>query len=116
MRSRRPRTDGRATPARGLTAKTSRAAVLSGCYRRALELAERAFREIPTDSLICETEGGGLKAHPALALWLRLERAAAEFGMCLGVEVDRSKRPMGRPTGAASAPDPKSPPRITRIK
>ena len=85
-------------------------------YQHALELAERAYQEIPTASLLTESQRDGLNVHPALGLWIRANRAAIEFGKALGLEEDHSKRPMGRPTGAASAPDRKTPPRIRRIK
>jgi hypothetical protein len=85
-------------------------------YERVLELASRAFAEIPSDSLVTRSQRDGWKVHPAVGAWLRAERAAIEFGKAVGAEEDHSKRPMGRPTGAASAPDRRTPPRITRIK
>jgi hypothetical protein len=85
-------------------------------YELALELAARAYQEIPTDTLLCESKRDGLKVHPAVGAWMRAERAAIQFGKAVGAEQDHSKRPMGRPVGAASAPDRKAPPRLTRIK
>ena len=86
-------------------------------YQRALEFADCAYSEIPAETVLTSTERGGLKVHPALTLWLLFERAAADFGERLGVEVDSPKRPAGRPKGAASAPDRTAePPILTRIK
>jgi hypothetical protein len=86
-------------------------------YRRAVELAERSYQEIPTDSLISRGSRGGLRVHPALGVWIRANRAAIEFGKAIGAEEDHSKGPMGRPVGAQSAPDRKAgPPKLTRLK
>ena len=85
-------------------------------YEQVLELAARAHAEIPPDSLLSPSTRGGTKVHPAVGAWLRLERAAIEFGQRLGLEQDQSRRAPGGQLGVARAPDRKTPPRITRIK
>jgi hypothetical protein len=87
-------------------------------YARALTLADRAHDEIPEDSLIGATDRQGDKVHPSVTAWLALERAAIEFGVRLGIEVDRTvKLDIGRPVAAVSAPDRAAePPRIRRVK
>jgi hypothetical protein len=70
---------------------------------RALEVAERAYTEVPDESLIGATERGGAQIHPCLRGWLQLERAAGAFGAGLGLEAGRTERPIGHPRGANSA-------------
>jgi hypothetical protein len=45
----------------------------------AVESTERAYLEIPRESLIGETERGGEKVHPSVQAWLWLERVASIY-------------------------------------
>ncbi len=87
-------------------------------YAQTMTLADRAHAEIPKSSLVCTTDRGGEKIHPALTAWLALAKASADLGARLGIEVDRTVKPtLGRPVAAVSAPDRVAePPRLKRVK
>ena len=84
-------------------------------YARALALAERAWHEIPADSLVGKTDRTGQRVHPSLAAWLAAERFAVESGRQLGLEINRAAKNPGGQLGVPHAPDRKAePPRLVR--
>lgn len=73
-------------------------------YARAVELAERAWSEVPADTLLTTGSTGQLVPHPSIAIAQAADREAAKFAKELGIE-GATKRGPGRPVGAVSAPD-----------
>lgn len=73
-------------------------------YARAAALAERAWAEVPKDTLMTTGSTGQLVAHPAIAVAQNADREAAKYAKELGIE-GATKRGPGRPVGAVSAPD-----------
>ena len=85
-------------------------------YARAAALAERAWSEVPKDSLMTTGSTGQLVAHPAIAVAQAADREAAKYAKDLGIE-GHSKRGPGRPVGAVSAPDrTAAPPKLRMLR
>ena len=85
-------------------------------YAKAVALAERAWSEVPADSLLTTGSTGQLVAHPAIAIAQAADREAAKYAKELGIE-GHSKRGPGRPVGAVSAPDRASaPPKLKVLR
>ena len=82
-------------------------------YAKACDLADRAWSEIPTDTLLSLGSTGQLVPHPAIALALQADQQAARCAKELGIEGQGGRARAGRPVGAVSAPDRASaPPRL----
>lgn len=73
-------------------------------YVRLLELADTAWRRLPK-KLLAEGSMGQASAHPMVAVVLKAEAEAARYGLALGVEPEKAKKPVGRPKGSASLQD-----------
>jgi phage terminase small subunit len=85
-------------------------------YAKAVELAERAWSEVPKDTLLTTGSTGQLVAHPAIAIAQAADREAAKYAKELGIE-GHTKRGPGRPVGAVSAPDRASaPPKLKVLR
>ncbi len=85
-------------------------------YAKAVELAERAWSEVPADTLLTTGSTGQLVAHPAIAIAQAADREAAKYAKELGIE-GHTKRGPGRPVGAVSAPDRASaPPKLKVLR
>ena len=85
-------------------------------YAKAVELAERAWSEVPNDTLLTTGSTGQLVAHPAIAIAQAADREAAKYAKELGIE-GHIKRGPGRPVGAVSAPDRASaPPKLKVLR
>jgi phage terminase small subunit len=85
-------------------------------YARAAALAERAWSEVPKDSLMTSGSTGQLVAHPAIAVAQAADREAAKYAKELGIE-GSTKRGPGRPVGAVSAPDrAAAPPKLRMLR
>jgi len=85
-------------------------------YAKAVELAERAWAEVPKDTLLTTGSTGQLVAHPAIAIAQAADREAAKYAKELGIE-GATKRGPGRPVGAVSAPDrAAAPPKLRMLR
>lgn len=85
-------------------------------YAKAVELAERAWSEVPADTLLTTGSTGQLVAHPSIAIAQAADREAAKFAKELGIEGTSKKGP-GRPVGAVSAPDrAAAPPKLRMLR
>lgn len=85
-------------------------------YARAAALAERAWAEVPTDTLLTTGSTGQLVPHPAIAVAQNADREAAKYAKELGLE-GATKRGPGRPVGAVSAPDrAAAPPKLRMLR
>jgi phage terminase small subunit len=74
-------------------------------YANALDLAWRAWEELPKETLIGRTDRGGDRVHPAVQAVIAAEDAASRWGQALGLEPRRHRAQTGRPLAAVSAPD-----------
>ena len=100
-----------ALAARGEVTKDMEPAIMR--YAKASDLADRAWSEIPADTLLSTGSTGQLVPHPAIALALQADQQAARCAKELGIESQGGKSRAGRPVGAVSAPDRASaPPRL----
>ena len=85
-------------------------------YAKAVDLAQRAWSEVPKDTLLTTGSTGQLVAHPAIAVAQAADREAAKYAKELGIE-GHSKRGPGRPVGAVSAPDrAAAPPKLRMLR
>jgi phage terminase small subunit len=85
-------------------------------YARAAAIAQRAWAEVPADTLLTTGSTGQLVAHPAIAIAQAADREAAKYAKELGIE-GSTKRGPGRPVGAVSAPDrAAAPPKLRMLR
>jgi phage terminase small subunit len=85
-------------------------------YARAAGMAERAWAEVPKDTLLTTGSTGQLVPHPAIAIAQAADREAAKYAKELGLE-GATKRGPGRPVGAVSAPDrAAAPPKLRMLR
>ena len=85
-------------------------------YARAAALADRAWSEVPADTLMTTGSTGQLVPHPAISVAHNADREAAKYAKELGIE-GVTKRGRGRPVGAVSAPDRASaPPKLRMLR